>query len=117
MSTCPQSSILTAGTHGGISSRGGYKVSLGLELTSSTVSCSTTSHLLSDAKMFKAALLSTLLPIAALASPQLYGPPPGPADPTTSSSSAASVPTAPPNSPGQMNVSRPHRTGRFRTMS
>ncbi|CAL1704123.1 unnamed protein product [Somion occarium] len=54
--------------------------------------------------MFTAAFAFLSLPLLALASPQLYGPPVGPSTPTTSEAVAASVPSAPPSTPGQINV-------------
>ncbi|KAK7693227.1 hypothetical protein QCA50_002793 [Cerrena zonata] len=58
--------------------------------------------------MITTAFTILILPLLALASPQLYGPPPPPAnDPTPTSASvavAAAAPSAPPDSPGQMNV-------------
>ncbi|KLO07391.1 hypothetical protein SCHPADRAFT_894700 [Schizopora paradoxa] len=48
----------------------------------------------------------SVLALSAVASAQIYGPPPGPASPASSSSSAAApaVPTAPPDTPGFMNI-------------
>ncbi|KAI0797780.1 Cupredoxin [Abortiporus biennis] len=54
--------------------------------------------------MFKAILTLVALPIFALAAPQIYGPAPGPAAPTTSQAVAAAAPSAPPDSPGHVNV-------------
>ena len=53
--------------------------------------------------MFSTAFALTLLPLLAVANPQ-YGYNPAPA-PTSSNSAAASVPTAPPSTAGQVNVS------------